>query len=81
MFGKPKKNEQLEKKLKTLQMNFENNYKDAAKQNYAEYWELLDRLTADGTLKEKQTAYYKEQGEALRAQMNHFSHQNNVRTF
>lgn len=81
MFGKQKKNEQLEMKLKTLQMNFENNYKDAAKLNYEEYWKLLDKLTADGTLKEKQAAYYKERGEALRSQMDNFNHQNNVKTF
>lgn len=81
MFGRQKKNEQLETKLKTLQMNFENNYKDAAKQNYEEYWALLDQLTINGVLKEKQTAYYKERGEALRTQMEHFNHQNNVKTF
>ena len=78
MFGKPKKNEQLEMKLKTLQMNFENNYKDAAKLNYEEYWKLLERLMAEGVLK---ADYYKERGEALRAQMDNFNHQNNVKTF
>lgn len=81
MFGKPKKNEQLEMKLKTLQMNFENNYKDAAKLNYEEYWNLLEKLSQDGTLKEKQKEYYQERGEAFRKQMDHFNHQNNVRTF
>lgn len=81
MFGRQKKNEKLEMKLKTLQMNFENNYKDAAKLNYQEYWRLLDELTERGELKEKQAAYYKERGEALRSQMEHFNHQNNVKTF
>lgn len=81
MFGKPKKNKQLELKLKTLQMNFENNYKDAAKLNYEEYWTLLDRLSGDGTLNEKQKEYYRQQGEALRKQMDNFNHQNNVKTF
>lgn len=81
MFGRQKKNDLLELKLKSLQMNFENNYKDAAKLNYEEYWKLLDKLTADGALKEKQAAYYKERGEALRAQMDNFNHQNNVKTF
>lgn len=81
MFGKPKKNEQLEMKLKTLQMNFENNYKDAAKLNYEEYWMLLENLSKDGTLKEKQKEYYQERGEALRKQMDNFNHQNNVKTF
>lgn len=81
MFGRRKKNEQLEMKLKTLQMNFENNYKDAAKLNYEEYWKLLEKLTTDGALKEKQAAYYKERGEALRMQMDNFNHQNNVKTF
>lgn len=81
MFGKPRKNEQLEMKLKTLQMNFENNYKDAAKLNYEEYWKLLDRLTEEGALKAGQADYYRERGEALRMQMDNFNHQNNVKTF
>lgn len=81
MFGRQKKNEKLEMKLKTLQMNFENNYKDAAKLNYQEYWRLLDELTESGELNEKQAAYYKERGEALRSRMEHFNHQNNVKTF
>lgn len=81
MFGRPKKNEQLEMKLKTLQMNFENNYKDAAKLNYEEYWKLLERLTTEGVLKAGQADYYRERGEALRTQMDNFNHQNNVKTF
>lgn len=81
MFGKPKKNEQLEMKLKTLQMNFENNYKDAAKLNYEEYWKLLEKLTEEGTLKAAQAEHYRECGEALRGRMDNFNHQNNVKTF
>ncbi len=81
MFGKPKKNEQLEMKLKTLQMNFENNYKDAAKLNYEEYWKLLERLTEEGVLKAAQAEHYRERGEALRGRMDNFNHQNNVKTF
>lgn len=81
MFGRIKKHEQLEMKLKTLQMNFENNYKDAAKLNYEEYWELLDKLTKEGKLKEKQIDHYKERGEALRSRMENFNHQNNVKGY
>lgn len=81
MFGFLKKNQLLENKLQTLQMNFENNYKDAAKLNYEEYWKLLDELTASGKLKGKQIDYYKQRGEDLRGQMNNFNHQNNVKTF
>ncbi len=81
MFGRIKKHKQLELKLKTLQMNFENNYKDAAKLNYEEYWKLLDKLTEEGSLKANQVSYYKERGEALRSQMDNFNHQNNVKTF
>lgn len=81
MFGRVKKHEQLEMKLKTLQMNFENNYKDAAKLNYEEYWELLDKLTKEGKLKEKQIDHYKERGEALRSRMENFNHQNNVKGY
>lgn len=81
MFGIIKKNERLEMKLKTLQMNFENNYKDAAKLNYEEYWKLLDEMSADGTLKAKQVEHYRQKGEALRGQMKNFNHQNNVKSF
>ena len=81
MFGLLKKNQLLENKLQTLQMNFENNYKDAAKLNYEEYWKMLDELTDSGKLKGKQIDYYKQRGEDLRGQMNHFNHQNSVKTF
>lgn len=81
MFGLLKKNQLLENKLQTLQMNFENNYKDAAKLNYEEYWKMLEELTASGKLKGKQIDYYKQRGEDLRGQMNNFNHQNNVKTF
>ena len=81
MFGLLKKNQLLEYKLQTLQMNFENNYKDAAKLNYEEYWKMLDELTDSGKLKGKQIDYYKQRGEDLRGQMNNFNHQNNVKTF
>lgn len=81
MFGKPRKNERLETKLKTLQMNFENNYKDAAKLNYEEYWSMLEELSQNGTLKENQVAYYRKCGEALRTRMADFHHQNNVKSF
>ena len=81
MFGLLKKNQLLENKLQTLQMNFENNYKDAAKLNYEEYWKMLDELTDSGKLKGKQIDYYKQRGEDFRGQMNNFNHQNNVKTF
>ena len=81
MFGLLKKNQLLENKLQTLQMNFENNYKDAAKLNYEEYWKMLDELTDSGKLKGKQIDYYKHRGEDLRGHMNNFNHQNNVKTF
>ena len=81
MFGLLKKNQLLENKLQTLQMNFENNYKDAAKLNYEEYWKMLDELTDSGKVKGKQIDYYKQRGEDLRGQMNNFNHQNNVKTF
>ena len=81
MFGILKKNQLLENKLQTLQMNFENNYKDAAKPNYEEYWKMLDELADSGKIKGKQIDYYKQRGEDLRGQMNNFNHQNNVKTF
>ena len=80
-FLKNKKNEALETKLQTLQMNFENNYKDAAKLNYEEYWKLFESLKTSGKLSDKQIAYYQERGEQLKDRMNNFHHQNNVKSF
>jgi len=81
MFGLVKKNVDLDTKLKTLQMNFENNYKDAAKLNYEEYWKMFEELKTSGKLKGKSLAYYQEKGDSLRTQMDNFNHQNNVKTF
>ena len=81
MFGLIKKNADLEMKLKTLQMNFENNYKDAAKLNYEEFWKLFEELKNSGKLKGKSLEYYQKKGDSLRTQMDNFNHQNNVKTF
>lgn len=81
MFGIIKRNNLLESKLQTLQMNFENNYKDAAKLNYEEYWKLFNELETAGKLKGAQLEHYKKRGEDLRGQMDNFNHQNNVKTF
>lgn len=81
IFNFVKKNEQLDTKLRTLQMNFENNYKDAAKLNYEEYWKIFEQLKESGKIKGKSVDYYQKMGDDLRGQMDNFNHQNNVKSF
>ena len=52
LFGQGK-NKQLNELLNRIQMNFENNYKDAAQLNLKEYQEVLSELEESGKIKEK----------------------------
>ena len=74
MFGKPKKNEQLEMKLKTLQMNFENNYKDAAQENFREFEQTLGSMEAEGKISEAQAESYKRKLSAYKEKLKNYTH-------
>lgn len=73
LFG-PANHKQLNEKLQRIQMNFENNYKDAAQMNLREYGELLKDLTESGKVKGRQREYYEEKLQYYKEQMNKFTH-------
>lgn len=52
--GKSKKAEELDGILKSLQLAFENNYKDNAKANLKKYEEVFLAAVEDGSLKKKE---------------------------
>ncbi len=77
----PGKNKELNSKIQCIQMNFENNYKDAAQINLKEYEEILMRLTEQGKLKGSQKAYYEEQLAVYKERMKKFTHKDQKPTW
>lgn len=71
---KPDDGKLLDEKLARIQMNFENNYKDAAQLNLREYEDLLRELSEAGKLTEKQRAFYGDKLEELNGRMKNFTH-------
>ena len=77
MFFKKKSgghNRQLDDKLQRIQMNFENNYKDAAQINLREFEQLYKALEEAGKLSDKQKSYYSERFAEYNARMKNFTH-------
>lgn len=72
---------QLDEKLERIQMNFENNYKDAAQLNLKEFGALLEGLSEEGKLSEKQKAYYSDKLEELNERMKNFTHKDQKPTW
>lgn len=60
MFGRVKKNRELEAVLLRLRMNESNNYKDAAQNDYREFLKLFEEYKEKEILKRRQIAYYEE---------------------
>lgn len=67
-------NKQLNELLNRIQMNFENNYKDAAQMNLKEYEEQLKELEKDGRVKESSRQYYEDKLDYYKGQMKKFTH-------
>ncbi len=72
---------QLDEKLYRIQMNFENNYKDAAQLNLKEFEELFRTLWEEGKLSERQKAFYGGKLEELQARMKNFTHKDQKATW
>lgn len=72
---------QLDEKLGRIQMNFENNYKDAAQLNLKEFEALLGRFLEEGKLSEKQKAYYERKLSELEARLQNFTHKDQKPTW
>ena len=72
---------QLDEKLERIQMNFENNYKDAAQLNLKEYQALLNALSEEGKLSEHQKSYYSDKLEELNERLKKFTHRDQKPTW
>lgn len=72
---------QLDEKLHRIQMNFENNYKDAAQMNLKEMEVLFDELCRAGKLSDRQKSYYSDKLDALNGKMKNFTHKDQKPTW
>lgn len=72
---------QLDEKLERIQMNFENNYKDAAQLNLKEFETLFEEFSMAGKLSEKQKDYYEHRLGELQARMQNFTHKDQKPTW
>ena len=72
---------QLDEILNKIQMNFENNYKDAAQLNLKEFGLLFQELSDEGKLSEKHQAYYSDKLEELNERMRNFTHKDQKPTW
>ncbi len=68
------KNKQLNDKLKSIQANFENNYKDAAQMSLAEYIEILQEEIQNGKMKETEQSYYMKLAKEYKERLRNFHH-------
>ncbi len=73
-FLKSSKHSGLDAIVQRIQMNMENNYKDAAQMNLAELEELFHKLDESGKLNDKQKTYYESLIDSLRIRMKNFTH-------
>lgn len=72
---------QLDEKLERIQMNFENNYKDAAQLNLKEFGALLMEFEQNGSISEKQKEYYERRQSELEARLQNFTHKDQKPTW
>lgn len=72
---------QLDEKLQRIQMNFENNYKDAAQLNLKEFEALFGTLVKEGKLSEKQREHYGRQLADCEARLQNFTHKDQKPTW
>lgn len=72
---------QLDEILYKIQMNFENNYKDAAQMNLKELEMRLKELSSAGKLSEHQKSFYSDRLEELKGRMKNFTHKDQKATW
>ena len=73
-FLKSSKQGSLEILVERIQMNMENNYKDAAQMNLKELEELFYQLDEAGKLNQKQKERYESLIDSMKIRMNNFTH-------
>ena len=71
----------LDEKLERIQMNFENNYKDAAQLNLKEFETLLGTLLEEGKPSGKQKAYYERRLADFESRLQNFTHKDQKPTW
>lgn len=74
MFFKKEIEKQLDEKIKRIQNNFENNYKDAAQMNLKEFEAMLTEASKEGKLKEKRLTFYENKLTEYKDCMQKFTH-------
>ena len=72
---------QLDEKLRRIQMNVENNYKDAAQMNLQEMESLFYELSQAGKLSDRQKSYYSEKLGELKEELKNFTHKDQKPTW
>lgn len=80
-FGKKAAARELDEKLDRIQMNFENNYKDAAQINLKEFGDLFAAFSEEGRLSDKQKEYYSRKLSEFEARMQNFTHKDQKPTW
>ena len=73
-FGKSKAAKELDEILKSLQLAFENNYKDNARANLKKFEEAYEGAKASNALKEKEMESYGRMLEELKERLKNFHH-------
>lgn len=74
MFGRRGKNRELEELLRRVELEAENNYKDAAQKAFAVFEGRLEELRRAGALNERTLRSYEERAEEKRALLEGFRH-------
>lgn len=69
-----KKHMHLEMIISRMQSNKENNYKDAAQQDFKELTECFEKLSEAGSLSERQKKYYEDVIAKNREEMKGYTH-------
>lgn len=72
---------QLDEIVQCIQMNFSNNYKDAAQLNLKEFENTLKQLEGENKLNDKQKAYYEEKLASFKEEMKNFTHKDQKPTW
>ena len=75
MLGFIKKNKDIEQLLKILEMDADNNYKDAVQEDIKRIETEIASQESIGKLKENQKKHYEDILNGLRSQYQHFNHQ------
>lgn len=73
LFG-VKGNKKLDTYIQRIEMNMENNYKDAAQMNLKELEEAYQELATAGKLNDKQKAHYFDRISSFKSRMKNFTH-------